>query len=208
MLRLVLEALLLSFSTSDKVLVVCCDTRQTASILLCAVAVGLIPIGLLRADGFERTVKLSALLVTGEDLHHDWKATSPLLKEQLEQDRRLSVTFLDDLVKLSFTDLSSYHAVVIHFKNTSPDLLEFSSPDQHGTTCRTGLIRSRKATRCPVEVAYRQSVICHIANIVGDLGRRLRFDPKLARFVDDTEANSHPSVARSRRAGYNLPERI
>ncbi len=96
------------------------QTGKTAGILLCAIAVGLIPSALLRADDIERTVKRNVLLVTGEN--HDWKATSPLLEEQLEQDSRLSVTILNDLAKLRSTNLSSYHAVVIHFKNSSPEL--------------------------------------------------------------------------------------
>ena len=67
-------------------------------------------------------------------------------------------------------------------------------------------IRSGKKTRCPVEVAHRQSVICHIITVARELGRELHYDPVIDRFVDDAEANRHPSVTRERRAGYELPE--
>jgi hypothetical protein len=69
-------------------------------------------------------------------------------------------------------------------------------------------IRSRAATRCPIEVAHRQTVICHIISVARDLGRELRYDPSVDRFVGDAEANRHPSVTRTRREGFGLPEAI
>jgi hypothetical protein len=69
-------------------------------------------------------------------------------------------------------------------------------------------IRSRQPTRCPVEVAHRQTVMCHIINVARDLGRELRFDPAADRFVDDAQANGHPSVTRTRRNGFLLPATI
>jgi predicted dehydrogenase len=67
-------------------------------------------------------------------------------------------------------------------------------------------IRTRKTPRCPVEVAHRQTVICHVINAVRDLGRKLQYDPQTDRFVNDAEANRHPSVDRPRRRGYELPK--
>ena len=98
------------------------QTSKAAAMLLLAVAAGVSPVALRSADAFETAETRRVLLVTGEDKHHDWKATAPLLKEQLERDSRLSVTILDDLGKLSSTDLSAYSGVVLHFKNSSPDL--------------------------------------------------------------------------------------
>lgn len=69
-------------------------------------------------------------------------------------------------------------------------------------------IRSRKPTRCPVDVAHRQTVICHLINVARDLGRKLQYDATVDRFVDDDQANRHPSVARPRRKGFELPQRI
>jgi hypothetical protein len=48
-------------------------------------------------------------------------------------------------------------------------------------------------------------VICHLANIARDVGRRLHYDPETDRFIDDDQANQHVSVSRPRRKGYDLP---
>lgn len=66
-------------------------------------------------------------------------------------------------------------------------------------------IRTRRDPSCPVETAHRHSVLCHLANIARQLKRRLRYDPKVDRFVGDGEANNHPIVSRPRREGYELP---
>ncbi len=60
------------------------------------------------------------LLVTGEDAHHDWPATTPVLVELLEEDGGASVTVLEDLRQLAGTDLRAFDAVVLHFKNEDP----------------------------------------------------------------------------------------
>ena len=60
------------------------------------------------------------LILTGEDAHHDWRATTPVLEALLEEDPRLQVDVLDDLRALAATDLSPYAAVVVHFKNEDP----------------------------------------------------------------------------------------
>jgi hypothetical protein len=66
-------------------------------------------------------------------------------------------------------------------------------------------VRSRQDPRCPVEAVHRHMVLCHLANVTRELSRRLRFDPVADRFIDDDEANRHPSVSRPRRAGFELP---
>ena len=67
-------------------------------------------------------------------------------------------------------------------------------------------IRSRQEPNCPVEAAHRHTVLCHLANVARDLGRKLKYDPQTDRFVGDDEANRHPSVTRPRRKGYELPD--
>lgn len=69
-------------------------------------------------------------------------------------------------------------------------------------------IRTRNETRCPVEVAHRQTVICHAITVTRELGRKLRYDASIDRFVDDDEANRHPSVVRERRKPYELPSHV
>ena len=66
-------------------------------------------------------------------------------------------------------------------------------------------IRTRRDPNCPVETAHRHSVLCHLANIARQVKCRLRYNPRVDRFVGDDEANNHPSVRRPRRKGYELP---
>lgn len=62
------------------------------------------------------------LILTGEDAHHRWQETTPLLESLLEEDPRLEVEVLDDLSRIESTDLSSFDAVIIHFKNDDPQI--------------------------------------------------------------------------------------
>jgi hypothetical protein len=41
--------------------------------------------------------------------------------------------------------------------------------------------------------------------IAREIKRKLKFDAASERFVNDEEANSHPSMIRPRREGYELP---
>jgi len=50
-------------------------------------------------------------------------------------------------------------------------------------------VRTRKDPYFPVEIGHRVSSVCHLANIAIQLGRKLRWDPKAERFVDDAEAD-------------------
>ena len=43
--------------------------------------------------------------------------------------------------------------------------------------------RTRQDPLCPVQTAHRHSVLCHLANIASGLKRKLRYDPKVDRFV-------------------------
>jgi uncharacterized protein len=81
------------------------------------------------ATGFAKDAKASdpsekrVLIITGEDGPvHNWRASTMLLKLQLEQDSRLHVEVLDDLKKLAATDLSPYAALILSFKNADPNV--------------------------------------------------------------------------------------
>jgi type 1 glutamine amidotransferase len=76
----------------------------------------------LRGETTYNHVPCNVLIVTGEDKHHDWRKTTPVLRELLLQDEQFTVDILSDLSKLRDTDLSNYGAVVIHFKNSDPEL--------------------------------------------------------------------------------------
>jgi hypothetical protein len=48
-------------------------------------------------------------------------------------------------------------------------------------------------------------MLCHFGVIARELKRKLKFDVASERFVNDEKANSHPSMTRHRRKGYELP---
>jgi predicted dehydrogenase len=64
-------------------------------------------------------------------------------------------------------------------------------------------IQTRGELNAPVEVGHRTATVCHLGNIVRELGRHLRWNPKDEQFEDDDEANR--LISRPRRAGFELP---
>ena len=50
-------------------------------------------------------------------------------------------------------------------------------------------VKSREEPIEPVEIGHRTASICHVGNIAMQLKRKLRWDPREERFVDDEEAN-------------------
>jgi type 1 glutamine amidotransferase len=75
------------------------------------------------ADAPAAPPRRRVLLITGEDFKgHLWRQTTPALRIAIESDTRLAVEVLDDLAQLATTDLTPYHAVVLHFKNYKPDV--------------------------------------------------------------------------------------
>ena len=51
-------------------------------------------------------------------------------------------------------------------------------------------IRTRKDPICPVEVGHRANSACVITHLAMKLGRKLRWDPRAERFIDDEAANA------------------
>lgn len=64
-------------------------------------------------------------------------------------------------------------------------------------------VRSRERPVADVEIGHRSISVCHLVNIVRQLGRPLDWDPVAERFVADPEADG--LLARPRRAGFELP---
>jgi myo-inositol 2-dehydrogenase / D-chiro-inositol 1-dehydrogenase len=52
-------------------------------------------------------------------------------------------------------------------------------------------VKSRRRPISDVESQHRSVTTCHLGNIAMWVGRRLRWDPKEERFLDDSPANSH-----------------
>jgi len=64
-------------------------------------------------------------------------------------------------------------------------------------------IKSRKRPICDVEIGARSVTVCHLGNLAYWNHRKLRWDPKEWRFVNDAEADKW--LDRERRQGYSLP---
>ena len=57
-------------------------------------------------------------------------------------------------------------------------------------------IKSRKRPVADVEIGARSATVCHLGNLAYWNRRRLKWDPKAWRFVDDAEADSWMDRAR------------
>jgi len=64
-------------------------------------------------------------------------------------------------------------------------------------------IRTRQKPASDAETGHRATTICHLINICRKLGRKLQWDPKVEKFVNDEAANK--LISRPRRKGYELP---
>jgi predicted dehydrogenase len=64
-------------------------------------------------------------------------------------------------------------------------------------------IKSRQLPVADVEIGHRSVSVCHLANIVRELQRPLRWDPAEESFVNDSEADK--LLSRQRRKGFELP---
>jgi predicted dehydrogenase len=65
-------------------------------------------------------------------------------------------------------------------------------------------IKTRKKPVADVEIGHRSISICHLANIVREVGRKLQWNPEKETFVDNDEANA--LLDRPKRKGYELPD--
>jgi len=63
-------------------------------------------------------------------------------------------------------------------------------------------VKSRKEPIAPVEIGHRTATLCHLGNIAMLLRRKLKWDAKIERFIEDTEANR--MLSRPRRAPWRL----
>ena len=64
-------------------------------------------------------------------------------------------------------------------------------------------VKSRKKPICDVEIGARSVTVCHLGNLAYWNHRKLKWNPKEWRFVDDKEADKW--LDRERRKGYELP---
>lgn len=64
-------------------------------------------------------------------------------------------------------------------------------------------VKSRNDPYFSVEIGHRVATICHLSNIAIQLGRKLKWNPAIERFVDDESANA--MLDKKRRAPWQLP---
>ena len=96
--------------------------------------------------------------------------------------------------------------------NLQPEKLIDLNPDE----CKLQLIRSpghvrnfldsiktRAETVCPIDAAVKGDVLCHIGDVAIRLGRKLTFDFKTEKFINNDAANHHLK-ARSMRKPWHL----
>jgi len=92
-------------------------------------------------------------------------------------------------------DASNRDLLRVQLKDTDVHLYESKLHELNFIEC----VKSRKQTITPVEVAHRSTTISLIGGICLELGRKLQWDPKAERFINDDEANKmlsyHNSLA-------------
>lgn len=63
-------------------------------------------------------------------------------------------------------------------------------------------VKTRKDPYFPVDIGHRVATVCHLANIAIKLGRKLKWDPRAERFVNDESANA--MLSRPMRSPWKL----
>ncbi|MFO0796601.1 MAG: Gfo/Idh/MocA family oxidoreductase [Gemmataceae bacterium] len=76
----------------------------------------------------------------------------------------------------------------------------YAASSHHGNWLEC--VRAKKETICPAEVGHRSASICHLGNIGYRLNRKLTWDAKAERFVNDAAANRE--LSREPRAKWKL----
>jgi predicted dehydrogenase len=96
------------------------------------------------------------------------------------------------------------------FVKDGPDPAEAQSWEGAGWVARPHIqnwldcIKTRSIPHADVEIGHRSISVCHLVNIVRQIGRKLRWDPAEETFPGDEEANAY--LDRPRRKGWALPE--
>jgi len=98
-----------------------------------------------------------------------------------------------------------------HARANPPELLRDAPPNTPGGPKESiphiadfiECVRSRRTPAADAETGHRATTVCHLINICRKLGRKLQWDPKAEKFVNDQQANR--LISRPRREGYELP---
>lgn len=93
------------------------------------------------------------------------------------------------------------HPKSILKSNLAPnDVKLYHSIDHHQNFL--DCIRTRSKSAADVEIGHRTATVCHLGDIAIRMGRKLKWDPQIERFIDDDEANRF--LSRSLRPPWRL----
>ncbi len=70
-------------------------------------------------------------------------------------------------------------------------------------------IKTRQKCNADIEIGQRATSLCYLVNLareVGQVGKRLKWDPTTERFTNCDEANKSSYISRPRREGWELPK--
>jgi predicted dehydrogenase len=106
----------------------------------------------------------------------------------------------DGMILVSRGGISSRPASILQEPIGAGDKRVYPSTSHH--TNWLECVRERREPICPAEIGHRSATICHLGNIGYRFGRKLRWDPKTERFLDDAAANRE--LSREPRAKWKL----
>jgi predicted dehydrogenase len=106
----------------------------------------------------------------------------------------------DGMILVSRGGISSRPGTILERPLGADAQKVYAASSHHGNWLEC--VREKKATICPAEVGHRSATICHLGNIGYRLGRKLTWDAKAERFVNDDAANRE--LTREPRAMWKL----
>jgi predicted dehydrogenase len=118
------------------------------------------------------------------------------------QDYPLGVTFYGEKGKI-FVDrrkITSEPAEIAKQPLSESDVHLYASKDHAANFL--DCIKTRKLPICDVEIGHRSVTVCHLGNLAGRLGRKIRWDAVKEQIPDDQEANA--MVIRPYRAPWKM----
>jgi len=134
---------------------------------------------------------------------HTYANGVKLIVGQGEKDIPGGTTFIGSKGKIHVNRgrLSSDPADILKSPETTGDVKLYVSSDHKGDFLKC--IKSGERPVCDVEIGHRSATVCHLGNIAIRLGRKIEWDPKNEKFIDDSDATS--MAHKPYRAPWKLP---
>jgi myo-inositol 2-dehydrogenase/D-chiro-inositol 1-dehydrogenase len=100
----------------------------------------------------------------------------------------VGVTASDPGAAVNSEALAASDPAILRSEIGADEVQLYRSDEQHGNWLEC--IRTRRQPVAPAEIAHRSCTACLVFHTGMKLGRKLRWDPRLERFLDDDEANA------------------